>query len=177
VYGVGGAIAIVRLRWSASRGPPAIDLPLSYLVGCGLLFVTYTVLLFLAIGLARGRQQVLEVGLLNYLWPALTILLSVVLLNKRARLLLYRDVAALLQHPVLTHGAHISGRHSAERAETPRLFASLGRQSGLRSVLPGDGRRWCKGPCLFRATGCVLLLACLLRMRAWSASSLAEAAS
>jgi drug/metabolite transporter (DMT)-like permease len=56
-----------------------------YLLGCGTLFVTYMIALYLALGMARDRQQVLEVGLLNYLWPVLTLLLSVILLRQSAR--------------------------------------------------------------------------------------------
>jgi drug/metabolite transporter (DMT)-like permease len=46
-------------------------------------------LLFLAIGLADGREQVIEVGLVNYLWPTLTLLLSLVLLKNKAAWMLW----------------------------------------------------------------------------------------
>jgi drug/metabolite transporter (DMT)-like permease len=52
--------------------------------GCGSLFVLYTTLLYLAVGAAGTRQQVLEIGILNYLWPALTIVLSLFLLDHHA---------------------------------------------------------------------------------------------
>ena len=39
--------------------------------------------------MAKSRQQVLEVGLMNYLWPALTIVFSLFLLNKKAGPLLF----------------------------------------------------------------------------------------
>ena len=55
-----------------------------YVIGCGALFVLYTVALFLALGLAADRRQTVEVGLLNYLWPTLTILLALLLLGRRA---------------------------------------------------------------------------------------------
>jgi drug/metabolite transporter (DMT)-like permease len=51
-----------------------------YLFGGGPLFIGYTLVLFLAVGLAKDRQQTLEIGLLNYLWPVLTILFSLALL-------------------------------------------------------------------------------------------------
>jgi drug/metabolite transporter (DMT)-like permease len=59
-------------------------LPSLYVWGCGALFVLYTIALFFALGLAANRYQTLEVGLLNYLWPALTLLFSLVILGKRA---------------------------------------------------------------------------------------------
>ena len=61
-------------------------LPHLYLFGCGLLFVIYTVTLYLALGIAANRSQTLEVGLVNYLWPTLSILFSLILLAKKGRI-------------------------------------------------------------------------------------------
>jgi len=60
-----------------------------YFFGCGSLFLIYTVALFLGLGLAHDRYQTLEIGLINYLWPALTILFAVLMLKKRANLWLF----------------------------------------------------------------------------------------
>jgi drug/metabolite transporter (DMT)-like permease len=60
-------------------------LPRRYVWGCGTLFVAYTTCFCLSVALARDRVQVLEVGLVNYLWPSLTLLLSVPILGYRAR--------------------------------------------------------------------------------------------
>ena len=57
-----------------------------HMVVFGVPFVLYMVCLYTAVGLARNRQQVIEVGLLNYLWPTLTLLLSIPILKKRANL-------------------------------------------------------------------------------------------
>lgn len=65
------------------------SLPKLYLFGCGSLFVAYTALLYVAVGSCSTRQQLLEVALVNYLWPALTVLLSVVLLRRKAALWLW----------------------------------------------------------------------------------------
>jgi len=64
----------------------ALRTPRAYLLGCGGVFVVYTISLYVAIGLSRNRQQAIEVGIINYLWPAATLLLSVPILKKRARL-------------------------------------------------------------------------------------------
>ena len=53
-----------------------LSLPRRYLLGCGALFVLYELLLYVAVGLAASRTQVLAVGLANYLWPSLTLLFS-----------------------------------------------------------------------------------------------------
>jgi len=96
VYLIGGLFclpAFVRPRnvvWRVARQSPR------YVFGCGAMFVLYTVLLYLAIGTAEDRRQVLEIGLINYLWPTATVLLSLVLLNKRANLLLAPGTALAL---------------------------------------------------------------------------------
>jgi len=97
-------------------GPGALRklkaLPLTYWAGCGSLFVLYMVALYLAVGLACGRQQVLEVALVNYLWPSLTLLLSLPLLARRARWTLWPGIllacagvvlATLQRGPVSPH--------------------------------------------------------------------------
>lgn len=55
-----------------------------YLWGCGSLFLIYMVTLYLAIGLSSSREQVVEVSIINYLWPGLTLIFSIPVLKKRA---------------------------------------------------------------------------------------------
>lgn len=86
VYLAAGGLFLLIERWQGRPFAGWRQLPQRYLVGCGTLFVAYTVLLFLAVGRARDRGQVLEVGLVNYLWPALTLWLSLGLVGGRARL-------------------------------------------------------------------------------------------
>lgn len=59
-------------------------LPRLYLIGCGALFVAYAILLYVMVGSARDRAQMIEAGIVHYLWPCLTLVLSVPVLNKRA---------------------------------------------------------------------------------------------
>ena len=54
--------------------------PKAYLLWGSLLFVAYEMCLALSLGHAHSRQQAIEVGMVNYLWPALT-MLSAILLN------------------------------------------------------------------------------------------------
>ncbi len=60
-------------------------LPRKYLLLCGGLFVVNLTLFHYALGSASDRQQAVIVGMLNYLWPAYTLALSVPILGKRAR--------------------------------------------------------------------------------------------
>ena len=61
------------------------DMPRSYLFGCGGTFVAYMLFFYLALGLSPTRAQVLEVGVINYLWAGVTLGLSVPVLKYRAR--------------------------------------------------------------------------------------------
>ena len=82
----GGAVMSMTVSILLGRRPSAmLALPKKYLLGCGGLFVAYTVCFCAAVGLAPNRSMTLVVGLVNYLWPALTVVLSVPLLGRRAR--------------------------------------------------------------------------------------------
>ncbi len=111
VYGVGSAAAAVNLIRQGAPLRRMAALPLRYLLGCGALFVGYMVALFLAVGRADGRVQVLEVGLLNYLWPVLTLLLSVAILRKRAKAIVLLPATAIALAGIifiLTHDVEVS---------------------------------------------------------------------
>ena len=84
VYLTAAGILGAHLVWKERSLRALCMLPRKYVIGCGTLFVLYTVALFLALGLAADRYQTIEVGLLNYLWPALTILFALLLLGQRA---------------------------------------------------------------------------------------------
>ncbi len=60
-----------------------------YLVIGGSLFVSYEIFLVLALGLANDRLQAIEIGLINYLWPCLTVLLTVIVNRQHVSLWLY----------------------------------------------------------------------------------------
>ncbi len=83
-----GAGGLVGLAVAWARGCPPwamLRLPRRYLLGCGGLFAAYMVCYYAAIGWAPNRSTAMAVNLLNYLWPALTVVLSVPLLHRRAR--------------------------------------------------------------------------------------------
>jgi len=73
----------------ARRGERAklTRLPGRYLLGCGGLFVVYAIVFDLMVGLSPRREQVPVVALINYLWPALTLVLSIPILRARPRCL------------------------------------------------------------------------------------------
>lgn len=73
--------------------PRLKQFPKQYLIVGGILFVTYEICLALSLGLANSRRQSMEMAIINYLWPALTILLSVIVSNKKVNLLIYPSIA------------------------------------------------------------------------------------
>lgn len=60
--------------------------PRRYLLTGSLLFVAYEVCLSLSLGFAHDGRQAIEVGMVNYLWPGMTILLAVMVNKKRVSL-------------------------------------------------------------------------------------------
>ncbi|HAZ54030.1 MAG TPA: drug/metabolite DMT transporter permease [Franconibacter helveticus] len=77
----------------ASGLPRPRLLPERYLFIGGALFVSYEISLALAIGLAHTRAQSLELGMINYLWPSLTVLLALFLNGQRASWFIWPGLA------------------------------------------------------------------------------------
>jgi drug/metabolite transporter (DMT)-like permease len=133
VYSISGVVALVSLLRSRQRQQRVLRLPVKYLVVCGTFFVGYMLLLFLAIGWSNSRQQVLEVGLLNYLWPVLMLLLSLALLGKKASWILFPGTVISLTgiFVVVTHEASVTWHSfyqnlaSNPAAYITALFAAL----------------------------------------------------
>lgn len=86
IYLGSGAIGCLYVCMQRERRRRLARIPWAYWVGCGSTFVIYIVCFHLAVGLASDRRQVVEVGLINYLWISLALVFSVPLLGKRARL-------------------------------------------------------------------------------------------
>ena len=84
----GSAVQILHRKSRAS----IFNFPGLYLLGCGSLYVLYQASLYIALGLARTHSQVLEVGLLNYLWPMLTLVSTVWIFKLKFRVWLIPGV-------------------------------------------------------------------------------------
>lgn len=139
-------------------------LPPAYLVGCGALFVVYITTFYLAIGSAETREQVLVIGLINYLWPAFSLVFSIPILGKRARWHLPLGIITAVGG---TAWATFSGETSLANLEphtnlSPYLLALAAALSwGLYSNF---SRRWAAGhdgggvPFFLLASGMLLAL-------------------
>ncbi len=179
---------LVGCGWLAlSRGGlgRAFRLPRAYLLGCGGLFVLYELCIYLAVGLAATHRQVLEVGIINYLWPGLTLAFSVPILKRRARLTLLPGVLIAFAGVALARfqGRPVGLSGPVEGpAYAPYLLALVAAVSwGLYSNL---SRRWAGTvggtgvPLFFLAAG---VLFCLVRLAMpdpshWSLPALREVA-
>jgi drug/metabolite transporter (DMT)-like permease len=122
--------------------------------------------LYLAVGMAKNRQQVLEVGLLNYLWLPLTILFSLFLLNKKAGPLLFPGallaivgIAFVIGQEVSISWASLAGNF----ADNPPAY-SFGLLAAVFWALYSNlTRRWAEGSggaveIFIPATGILLLI-------------------
>lgn len=96
VYLVGGILSVAIMLWRYKGLAWIRQMPPRYLWLCGMLFIAYEVCLYLAIGYAANRQQVLEVGLINYLWIGFTFAFAVPILRKQARWTLIVGIAVAL---------------------------------------------------------------------------------
>jgi drug/metabolite transporter (DMT)-like permease len=186
VYSVAGAASLARLACPGQRRRQILDLPLRYLLGCGTLFAGYMLCLYLAVGLAADRQQVLEVGLLNYLWPALTLLLTVAILRRPAGWLLLPGTLLALAGLVLvlTQGEGLSlealGQNLSSRPAAYALALAAALCWALYSVL---ARKWAGGSAsggvdlFLPATAAVMLLlaATVDEPQGWGSRPAAEA--
>jgi len=92
IYLLSGIWSCIYLISKPGGIKKTFQLPILYLIGCGALFVIYTVSLYLAVGLAFSREQVIEVSIINYLWPGLTLVFSLPILHKKGRITLIPGV-------------------------------------------------------------------------------------
>jgi drug/metabolite transporter (DMT)-like permease len=187
-YLIGGCFCLLRLASSSSSAPLTRfrQLPRLYLLGCGSLFVFYTAAVYVAVGLARNREQLLEIALVNYLWPALTILFSLPLLNKRASFWLVPGTALALAGVflVMTQGARVSWLSFREHLRSNPVAYALALAAALAWALYSNlTRRWSepKGSgaveLFIPATGLILLALRLLTTEptGWSLRAVGEA--
>lgn len=186
VYSVSCIAALIPLMCSRQRRQQILRLPIKYLVGCGALFVGYMLVLFLSIGWAENRQQALEVGLVNYLWPTLTLVMSLMLLGKKATWILFPGTLLALTgvFMVVTHGETISWQSlTLNLASNPGAYGLALAAAVFWALYSNLTRKWAgareKGAVVIflPVTAIVLLLICcfLDEPRQWSHRSLAEA--
>lgn len=82
IYTLSGILLILTVGF-----PDVRKFPLRYLIAGSVLFVSYEMCLALSLGYAVTRHQAIEVGMVNYLWPSLTILFAILFNGQKSGLL------------------------------------------------------------------------------------------
>lgn len=149
IYTLGGVLGCILMILQRRLGA-FLCMPPAYHLVCGGLFVTYILAVQMGIGFARDRQQAVEVILLNYLWPGLTMALSVPIQRRPARWWLIPGVLLAVAGTALgvASGRGLSGWHLLEnlRAQPgPYVFGlvaavSWALYSNLSRRLAGHGK-------------------------------------
>ena len=189
VYLIGGLVCLLRLLAKPSSASGRLkQLPRTYLVGCGGLFIFYTAAIYGAVGWAKSREQLLEIALVNYLWPALTVLGSLLLLTKRASVWLAPGTLLGITGVflVLTQSSSVSWAALTDHLQTNPAAYGLALAAAISWALYSNlARRW-SGPetggavdLFIPATGIVLLGLRLLATESthWSARAALEASA
>lgn len=83
VYSLASVLLVLSVGFPGLRG-----FPRRYLLWGSLLFVSYELCLSLSIGFAHSARQAIEVGMVNYLWPSLTVVFAILFNRQKATLLI-----------------------------------------------------------------------------------------
>lgn len=121
-----GAVAGAALIYTCSSlvllltaGLPTLkSFPRRYLVIGSVLFVSYEVCLSLSLGFSQNAQQAIEVGMVNYLWPAMTVVLGVIVNRLRVHWMIIPGVVVSLTGILLV----LSGDKSLS---LPQIIANI----------------------------------------------------
>ncbi|MCD7897017.1 MAG: aromatic amino acid DMT transporter YddG, partial [Planctomycetaceae bacterium] len=73
--------------------PKLSEIPRTYLIFASLLFCVYELCFSLSLGLAATARQTMEVGMVNYLWPSITITMAIVFNGQKANWLVVPGMA------------------------------------------------------------------------------------
>ncbi len=182
---IGGTLGLMPLAVSPFRRRHLFAMRPDYLIICGGLVAIYAVSIYLAVGLAKDSQQVLEVSVLNYLFPTCTLLFSIPILKARARPTLALGVGAAFAGALLalTNGRSFDWSSLWVRLESDWLPYLLGFCAAvswaLYSVLSRRLAAGSKGnavPLFILFAGLVLLGCSAVRGEAhhWSARAIGE---
>jgi drug/metabolite transporter (DMT)-like permease len=187
IYLLAGVIGCAYLAVVPKARNQVLRLPARHLVGRGSLFVAYVVCIYLAMGLADSRRQAIEAGLINYLWPGLTLLLSVPILKNRARPALLPGIVIAFAGAMLatTQVGPLSLPAFVQNLRSGGIPYALGLGAAVCWALYSNlSRRWGTGgqgaaiPVFVLASGLVLagLRGVFPEPTAWSARAIGEMA-
>ncbi|WP_397449970.1 aromatic amino acid DMT transporter YddG [Pseudomonas sp. NA-150] len=121
IYTVGACLLIAFLGRPRLRSFPPV-----YLIVGSVLFVSYEICMVISLGFANDRTQAIEISVVNYLWPCLTVLLAMVMNGQRARLIIVPGTAiALFGISWVVSGNGLSVSHILDNLSSNPLSYSL----------------------------------------------------
>ncbi|MEA1064891.1 aromatic amino acid DMT transporter YddG [Erwinia sp. HR93] len=150
-----------------SRGLPRLRaFSRRYLIIGGALFISYETALALAIGLAHSRSQSLELGMINYLWPSLTVVMALWINAQRYSWLLWPGLllalAGVLRVLGGDNGFSLSGLWQNVQ-DNPVAYLLALCAAIVWALYCNLTRRWAKGQ------NAVSLFFCLTALTLWCA--------
>lgn len=83
IYSLASILLFLSFGWTRIK-----DFSITYLIWGSILFVAYELCMALSIGYTHNNKQAIEVGMVNYLWPTLTILFSNFFNQQKSNLLI-----------------------------------------------------------------------------------------
>jgi len=81
IYTLSGLLCLITVGF-----PDIRRFSTRYLIAGSVLFVSYEICLALSLGYASTRHQAIEVGMVNYLWPSLTIVFAILFNGQKSNL-------------------------------------------------------------------------------------------
>lgn len=187
LYLSAGAMGLAYAALVERRLAGMLGLPRVYLIGCGLMFTSYIVCIYLAVGLAATRQQAVEVAVINYLWPGLTLAFAIPVLGLRVRRTFAAGVLMAMAGAVLALlpvGEYSGLALAANLRDRPGPYILAFAAAVLWAAYSTLSRRWCGEsgggavPLFLLTTGLVFLGMRPLMQEdtRWTARAVAEAA-
>ena len=135
VFGLAGALGLaIQALTGQLRGTLGALSP-AFVLRCGALFACYELCLYLALGLSRNRAQVVEVALVHYLWPMLTLAFTVIAARMRAR-------PAFWAGAVLAMGGVALAMTQDERLSWPAFRANVSANAAPYAIALAAAAAW-----------------------------------
>lgn len=157
----GGAAALYTLSalllLVLTKRTPLKAFPRAYLFLGTALFVGYQLCFALSVGLAHSRNEAIEVGMINYLWPSLTVVCSAAALRQRIGALMLAGLALAFAGVVVAcmpaEGLSLSGfiAHAAGNPASYGLAVGAAVTWALYCTVTNVLAKGCNGLWLFMA--------------------------